>query len=98
MGINELMIETESRQIKEAAKTLEDLLAINDARRKDQRVPSLTHVVSADDSRFIAVNGSAHLMAGLFAEFFRKRPEFRGVVQDVLDSMYKIDNGFMVNY
>lgn len=96
MNINERMIEIEKEQLKEAVKALGDLLAINDARQKQQRVPTLTHV-EASEERFIAVNGSAHTMDGLFREFFRKRPEFRSVVQEALDSMYMVDRGFRIN-
>lgn len=44
----------------------------------------------SDDGGFLVVCGSAHRMAENFKAFFRERPEFRAVVQDVLRDMYKV--------
>lgn len=93
MEMNELVIETAKRQLTEAVSRLQGLCRLDSQRPAEQRIASLTHV-EADGGRFVAVHGSAHMMSGLFTEFFRARPEFRSVVQDVLDGMYKIDNGF----
>lgn len=68
--------------------SLMDLLAVNAGREPDARVTTLTSCVGSDGA-FIAVNGSAHIMKEHFVCFFNARPEFRQVVQDALDSMYK---------
>lgn len=64
-----------------------------DQNRKPEKRQSYTATVcnDKDSGTYIIVNGSAHMMHGVFAELFKRRPELRGVVQDVLDSMYHID-------
>ena len=81
--------EMENRLNSQAA-GLKRLLEINDARMPENRVPTLTSCVS-DDGGFIVVNGSAHRMKEHFEKFFTQRPEFRQVVQEVLDNMFRID-------
>lgn len=74
-----------------AVKELVSLLQINELRSPDTKVHTLTWAKD-ENGCFLAVNGSAHQMRVHFEEFFRERPEFRRVVQDVLDNMYKIYN------
>lgn len=74
-----------------AVKKLVTLLQVNELRSPDTKVHTLTWAKD-ENGCFLAVNGSAHRMREHFEEFFRERPEFRRVVQDVLDNMYKIDN------
>lgn len=73
-----------------AGKELKHLLEINSLRRPEARVPTLTSCHSAEGG-LLVVNGSAHEMKGHFTALFTERPEFRAVVQEVLDSMFKID-------
>lgn len=72
------------------AEGLKRLLEKNESRRPEARVTTLTSCCS-DDGGFIIVNGSAHRMRENFVKFFSQRPEFRQVVQDVLDRMYLVD-------
>lgn len=75
--------------LKETVGELRRLLDVNGQRHPDAQVPTLTECV-ADEDRFIAVNGSAHRMYEPFVKFFRKRPEFRQVVQRALDDTYNV--------
>ncbi len=88
-SMNDLVKETARKQLAEASERLQGLCRLDANRPVDQRVADLTHV-EADGGRFIAVFGSAHMMGDLFREFIRKRPEFRGVIQEALDDMYRI--------
>lgn len=92
---DELVRSSCRRELAEAVGALDLTLKANEARPPKQRVASLTTVVSEDGGGlFIALNGSAHRMGGLFRELFRRRPELRSVAQDALDGMYKVDIGF----
>lgn len=87
----ECLRSTMERKLNDSVGELVYLLQVNELRSPDTKVHTLTW---ANDKNgcFLAVNGSAHQMHEHFEEFFRERPEFRRVVQDVLDNMYKIDN------
>lgn len=45
-----------------------------------------------DDCRFVAVNGSSHMLEDLFVELFRKRPDLRWTVQRALDRMFHVED------
>lgn len=87
---NEYMKEVHEREIDEAAKRLAYLLRLNEERTPETKVPVSTHVGTCDGG-FVAVCGSAHRMEDAFVELFKNRPEFRQVVQNALDRMYKVD-------
>lgn len=70
---------------------LRHLLEVDSKRPKEAQVPTLTSCCT-DDGGFLVVNGSAHRMKENFESFFKARPEFRSVVQDVLDRMYLIED------
>lgn len=73
-----------------AGKELKHLLNINKLRRPEARVSTLMSC-ETEDGGLLVVNGSAHTMKEHFTALFTERPEFRAVVQEVLDSMFKID-------
>lgn len=88
-SMNDLVKETARQQLTEASERLKNLCRLDANRPADQRVADLTHVY-AEGGRFIAVFGSAHMMGDLFKAFLRERPEFRIVLQDALDDIYRV--------
>lgn len=82
---------TMERSLNNSVKELVSLLQINELRSPDTKVHTLTWAKD-EYGCFLAVNGSAHQMHEHFEKFFRERPEFRRVVQEVLYNMYRIDN------
>lgn len=77
------------KNLRNAADDIGRLVRLNNSRKPELRVDTLTSSFS-DDGGFLVVCGSAHLMAENFKKFFKERPEFRVVVQDVLRDMYKV--------
>ena len=49
-------------------------------------------LVVREEDRFIALDGSAHRMGGLFRELFERRPDLVGVVREVMDGMFRVAN------
>lgn len=66
---------------------------VNESRKPEEKI-CYTATVVGDDKKgcYIVIEGSAHQMAGSFTELFKRRPELRKVVQDVLDRMYQIES------
>ncbi len=93
---DELVRVASARRIAMAAEALDIEVRANASLPPRQRAASLTHLVEEDGDEFITLCGSAHRMAGLFARLFSERPELRGVVQDTLDMMYKVDLGYTI--
>ena len=77
------------KNLRNAAEDIGHLVRQNNSREPELRVDTLTSSFS-DDGGFLVVCGSAHRMAENFKAFFRERPEFRAVVQEVLRDMYKV--------
>ena len=65
-----------------------------DENRKPEERTTYTATVVGDEKAgcYIVIEGSAHRMADSFTELFKRRPELRKVVQDVLDRMYQIES------
>jgi hypothetical protein len=76
-------------QLSAVAKEFRRLTKINEMRPPETRIACSTYI-EEKDGRFIAVLGPAHDTRELFKEFFRRRPEFRSVIQGVLDEMYRV--------
>lgn len=89
MTPDEIVRQAAEKRIGDMAEALRQELAENDAKRPERRVHTATLVVT-DDGRFLAMNGSAHQMGDCFRQLFEHRPELRGVVQQVLEEMYRI--------
>lgn len=77
------------KNLRNAAEDIGHLVRLNNSREPELRVDTLTSSFS-DDGGFLVVCGSAHRMTENFKAFFRERPEFRAVVQEVLRDMYKV--------
>ncbi|MGN1210458.1 MAG: hypothetical protein ACI4TM_02145 [Candidatus Cryptobacteroides sp.] len=82
---------TLERNLNDKVEDLVHLLEINETRAAEIKVPTLTFASEGNGCVFV-VNGSAHQMREHFKSFFQQRPEFRQVVQGVLDDIYMIDN------
>lgn len=66
---------------------------LNENRKPEEKVCHTATVVGDEKSGcYIVIEGSAHEMTDSFIELFKRRPELRVVVQDVLDRMYQIEN------
>lgn len=65
-----------------------------DENRKPEERTTYTATVVGDEKAgcYIVIEGSAHKMEGCFIELFKRRPELRKVVHDVLGRMYQIEN------
>lgn len=87
---NEYMKEVHERELDEAAQRLAYLLQLNEERSPETKVHVSTYI-GVGDGGFVAVCGSAHRMEDAFVNLFKGRPEFRQVVQNALDRMYKVD-------
>lgn len=75
-----------------AAKRLLDLHRQNEFLPPETRVMTATSVVADGDGRYIALDGSAHMMQPLFEELLRRRPELRAPMQNALDGMYSVSS------
>jgi hypothetical protein len=96
VDIDEMFREASARRIALAAEALDIEVRANASLPERQRAASLTHLVDGEGGGFITLDGSAHRLGGLFERLFSERPELRGVVQDVLDRMYKVDLGYTI--
>ncbi len=91
--VDSIFRQTMERNLRSYAQVLCQELEKNELEKKPERkVHTATVVVSKDDGRFIAVDGSAHMMEELFVELFRRRPELRSVVQDALNSTFWVED------
>lgn len=66
-------------------------LQANDSQKNPERKVTTATICLAKDGRFLAMNGSAHLMGDLVVQLLQRRPELRIVFQDALDKMYKLE-------
>lgn len=66
-------------------------LQANEAQAKPGRKVATATICLAKDGRFVAMDGSAHLMGDLVVQLLQRRPELRIVFQDALDKMYKLE-------
>ena len=82
--------ERTEKAIKSLSQGLKKELAVNDAQTNPFRRVNTSLLVVADDERFIALDGSAHMMGPLFKELFKRRPDLVGVVRETLNEMYRI--------
>lgn len=87
---DEIIRDNAERAIRSLSKELQKELAINDAQKNPNRRVHTALLVVRDEERFIALNGSAHQMEECFIELFKRRPDLRSVVQDVLNKMYRL--------
>lgn len=74
-------------------KALEDVVAavkFNNGLPPEMRNNVITVVKQEKRPEMLVVNGSAHMLEPLFIELFKKRPELRWVVQNVLRQMFYI--------
>ena len=66
---------------------------LNENRKPEERTTYTATVVGDEKAGcYIVIEGSAHKMEGCFIELFKRRPELRKVVHDVLGRMYQIEN------
>lgn len=86
---DEVIRQSVKKRINSLAQTLKHELSINEAQTDQNRRVHSSILVVGDGDRFIAMDGSAHMMGPLFKELFERRPELSGVIKDVLDSMYR---------
>lgn len=84
--------ERTEKAIKSLSQGLKKKLAVNDAQTNPSRRVNTSLLVVADDERFIALDGSAHMMGPLFKELFQRRPDLVGAVRETLNEMYRIAN------
>lgn len=65
---------------------------MNDSRKPEERL-CYTATVVGDYKKgsYIVLNGSDHQMKDSFVELFKRRPALRAVVQEALDSMYRVE-------
>lgn len=82
--------ERTEKAIKSLSQGLKKELAVNDAQTNPNRRVHTSILIVADDERFIALDGSAHMMGPLFKELFTRRPDLVGVVRETLNEMYRI--------
>lgn len=87
---DEVVRQTAEKNINSLAQSLKHELSINDAQTNPSRRVNTSLLVVADDERFIALDGSAHMMGPLFKELFQRRPDLVGVVRETLNEMYRI--------
>jgi hypothetical protein len=87
---DDLVREKAEKNIRSLAASLRQELAVNEAQPPARKVTTSTIVVEKG-GRFLAMNGSAHMMGELFVELLKRRPELRFVIQTALDGMYKVD-------
>lgn len=89
---DEVVRQTAEKNINSLAQSLKHELSINDAQTNPARRVHTSILVVGNEDRFIAMDGSAHMMGPLFKKLFERRPDLSGVVKDVLDSMYRYVN------
>lgn len=98
MTPDEIYRQTAERSISALTRQLKTELDINEAQKaKERKIPTTAAVAVGDgdpeqDYRFVAVNGSPHVMEDLFVELFRKRPDLRWSVQHALDRMFHVED------
>lgn len=89
---DEVVRSTAENNIRSLAKALKHELEVNDAQTNPDRRVHTSLLICMDEDRFIALDGSAHRMEECFIELFKRRPELRSVVQEVLNKMFRIEN------
>ena len=87
-----LIREAAEKNISTLAKALQKELAVNDAQTNPNRRVHTALLVVREEDRFIALDGSAHRMGGLFRELFERRPDLVGVVREVMDGVFRVAN------
>lgn len=98
MTPDEIYRQTAERSMSALARQLSLELDINDAQKREERKVHTAAAVAVgdgdpdEDLRFVAVNGSSHVMEDLFVGLFRKRPDLRWTVQRALDRMFKVED------
>lgn len=90
INVDELFRQTAEKNMETLAASLLQEMRCNEAQQKPGRKVHTSILIVKDDGGFIALNGSAHRMEECFTELFTRRPELRGVVQSVLDKMFRI--------
>ena len=75
--------------IQGAADNLARLIEMNDGLKPEERISHCATCVTGD-GMMVAVNGSAHMLEGLFVNLLESRPELRQVMQSAIDHSYKI--------
>ena len=88
--INDRLRAQYEADLKAAAERLLDLHRQNELLPPETRVMTATAVVADEDGRYIAIDGSAHMMQPIFEELLRRRPELRAPMQNALDGMYRV--------
>ena len=91
------MAKTVTKQIDPAeidakALALAKLVKRTEERKPEDRVDHSVTVIIEDD-RALLVGGSAPMMAGMFVELLKQRPEFRQVLEDAVRK-YGQDNSW----
>jgi len=89
---DEVVRSTAEKNIRSLAKALKHELEVNDAQENPARRVHTSLLICMDEDRFIALDGSAHRMEECFIELFKRRPELRSVVQEVLNKMFRIES------
>lgn len=89
---DEVVRQTAEKNINSLAQSLKHELSINDAQANPNRRvhTSILVVGDEDENRFIALDGSAHMMGPLFKELFERRPDLVGVVRETLGRMFRV--------
>lgn len=90
INVDDLFRQTAEKNIATLAGSLIREMEINEAQTKPERKVHTSTLIVGDEGGFIALDGSAHRMEECFIELFKRRPEFRSVVQSVLDKMFYI--------
>ena len=72
------------KDMKDAAQALRDMLKANERRGPEMKVTTSAAVVT-DAERFIAINGSAHMMTPLIVELLSERPDLEAPMRRALE-------------
>ena len=90
-SVDEVIRHGTEATLKKLSEELCHELEVNEAQKKPERKVTTATICLAKDGRFLAMDGSAHLMGDLFVDLLQRRPELRIVLQDALDKMYKLE-------